>query len=89
MVMEVLTSVGAEAVQSHPGVGERHEGGGSHPGVGQRQAGGGSHPRVVVPVGRWGDSLETLWGTEHRLVVTRDGCGWFWWRVIMLALVCE
>ena len=54
MVVEVLSSVGAEAV------------------AGERQEGGGSHPGVVVPVDRWGDSLETLWGTEHRLV-TAEG----------------
>lgn len=27
------------------------------------------HPGVVVPVARWGDSLEMLWGTEHRFAV--------------------
>ena len=28
------------------------------------------HPGLVVPVARWGDSLEVLWGTEHRYVLS-------------------
>lgn len=27
------------------------------------------HRGVVVPVARWGDSLEVLWGTEHRVFI--------------------
>ena len=59
MVMEVLSSVGAQSAAEAEG--KRKEGGG---------------PGVVVPVDRWGDSLETLWGTEHRSVCCDKE--WLW-----------